>query len=270
MAVQQADVLLNQAKQAKNANDVVRARSLLSQVIKADPRNEEAWLLFADVAEKKDHAIYSLEQVLKLNPVNMEALDRLNALKAPPAPAAPNSPPTSLPTTAAPSQSTSVQTMPSTPRAQQRETVILEERMHGAMFILPFLMALVGIALSLFVGSLLGFGMDLIAVIIFLGFMLGALLDLVRTTVRYFTGRLTLTNKRITIKRGLFNRQSFEILLKQVEGIGIKQPLVGRLFGFGTIIVSGTGGAREVFRGLRNPQHFRELVQEEIAKVQGK
>ena len=155
-------------------------------------------------------------------------------------------------------------------RTPQRETVILEERMHGAMFIIPPLIALMGLAVGVFIGSLPGYGMGLIGFIAVAGIMFSALLELVRTTVRYFTGRLTLTNKRITIKRGLFNRQSFEILLKQVEGIGIKQPLVGRLFGFGTIIVSGTGGAREVFRGLRNPQHFRELVQEEIAKVQGK
>ena len=134
MAVQQADVLIEQAKEAKRSNDPVRARSLLSQVIKADPRNEEAWLLFADVAEKNDHAIYSLEQVLKLNPVNMEALDRLNALKAPPAPIAPITTP--------PPPATLERTATTAPRVAVRETVILEERMHGAVFILPLLIAL--------------------------------------------------------------------------------------------------------------------------------
>jgi hypothetical protein len=147
MAVQQADVMIVQAKQAKSKNDVVRARSLLSQVIKTDPRNEEAWLLFADVAEKKEHAIYSLEQVLKLNPVNMEALDRLNALKAPPpAPVVP----TSIPSP----QSTIERVATTVPRAAAHETVILDERMHGAMFILPFLMALVGIVLHWFAGGI--------------------------------------------------------------------------------------------------------------------
>jgi ABC-type glycerol-3-phosphate transport system permease component len=263
MAVQQADVMIVQAKQAKSKNDVVRARSLLSQVIKTDPRNEEAWLLFADVAEKKEHAIYSLEQVLKLNPVNMEALDRLNALKAPPpAPVVP----TSIPSP----QSTIERVATTVPRAAAHETVILDERMHGAMFILPFLMALVGIVLSLFIGSLAGYGMDLIAGIAFLGFMLGALLELVRTTVRYFTGHLILTNKRIVIKRGLLNRQSYEILLRQVEGIGIRQPLLGRILGFGTIVVTGTGGARPHFSGLHDPQRFRERAQEEIALLQGR
>jgi hypothetical protein len=266
MTVPQSQILVEQAKQAKSKNDVVRARGLLSQVIKAEPRNEEAWLLFADVAEKKEHAIYSLEQVLKINPVNMEALDRLNALKAPSAPIATNPPPILVTS----SQSAPFQEAPSAPRAPQREVVIMEERMHAAVFLLPPLMALVGIAVALFIRSFPGYGMDMIAGIAFIGFMLGALLELVRTTVRYFTGHLTLTNKRIVIKRGLFNRQSYEILLKQVEGIGVRQPIVGRIFGFGTIIVTGTGGARPRFTGLHDPQGFRERAQEEIAAIQGR
>ena len=64
MTVPQSQIIIEQAKQAKSRNDLARARGLLSQVIKADPCNEEAWLVFADVAEKKEHAIYSLEQVL--------------------------------------------------------------------------------------------------------------------------------------------------------------------------------------------------------------
>jgi membrane protein YdbS with pleckstrin-like domain len=269
MAVRQADTLIEQAKQAQSSNDLVRARSLLSQVIKADPHNEEAWLLFAGVAEKKEHAIYCLEQVLKLNPVNMEALDLLNALKAPPAPSVTN-PPTSQPVLVAP-QPTPVQAAASSPpRAPQRETIILEERMHGAVFIVPPLIAIVGLAVGIFFGFLPGYGMGTIGFIAVVGFMLVALLELLRTTVRYATSRLTLTNKRIVIKRGLFNRQTFEILLKQVEGIGIKQPLVGRIFGFGTITVTGTGGAHQTFRGLRDPQEFREQVQAEIAAIQAK
>jgi hypothetical protein len=74
------------------------------------------------------------------------------------------------------------------------------------------------------------------------------------------------TNKRIVIKRGLLSRSTFEVLLSKVEGIGVKRPLLGSLLGFGTIIVTGTGGARRVFTGLRAPEKFRERVQAEIVK----
>lgn len=84
MAIPQTQVALEQARLAKRAGNAAQARSLVSQIIKANPRDEDAWLLFAEVAEKPEHAIYSLEQVLRLNPVNMLAVERLHALKTPP------------------------------------------------------------------------------------------------------------------------------------------------------------------------------------------
>jgi membrane protein YdbS with pleckstrin-like domain len=266
MAISSADALIDQAKHAKSRNDVVRARSILSQAIKADPRNEEAWLLFADVAEKKEHAIYSLEQVLKINPVNMKALDRLNALKNPIVPSA--APPT--PTPATPPAPTLDKVATATPRASGRETVILEERMHAAVFLSPLLIAIIGIAAGIFIGSLRGLGMTSIGLLTCIFFVFVAILELLRVSVRFATTRLTLTSKRIIIKRGLLSRSTFEVLLTKVEGIGVRQPLFGRLFGFGTIIVTGTGGAHQIFRGLRDPQGFRGRVQEEIAAIQGK
>jgi len=73
--------LLEQARQEANP---ARARALLSQAIKTDPKSEVAWLLFSEVAEKNEHAIYCLEQVLKINPENLLAAQQLQLLKAPP------------------------------------------------------------------------------------------------------------------------------------------------------------------------------------------
>jgi membrane protein YdbS with pleckstrin-like domain len=257
MTVPQSQILVEQAKQAKSRNDSVRARSLLSQVIKADPRNEEAWLLFADVAEKKEHAIYSLEQALKIDPVNMEALDRLNALKAPSSAPATSSPTLPALTPVTPSPATLDRIAVAPPKASGRETVILEERMHSAVFLSPLLIAVVGIAAGILIGSLRGLGMTSIGLLTGLFFILLAILELLRVSIRFATSHLTLTSKRIIIKRGFLSRNTFEVLLTKVEGIGVKQPPIGRMFGFGTIIVTGTGGAHQVFRGLRDPQKLR-------------
>ena len=140
--------------------------------------------------------------------------------------------------------------------------------MHSTVFLGPLLIAAIGLAAAILIGSLLGSGMKAVGVLTGLFFCFIAMLELVWTSVRYATSRLILTSKRIIIKRGLLSRSTFEILLAQVEGINVKQPLIGRLFGFGTIIVTGTGGAHQIFRGLRDPQEFQDQVQEEIAKVQ--
>ena len=49
----------------------------------------------------------------------------------------------------------------------------------------------------------------------------------------------------------------------------VEQGLAGRLFGYGTITLTGTGGTHERFEKIADPMRFRKQVQEQIANVQG-
>ena len=82
------------------------------------------------------------------------------------------------------------------------------------------------------------------------------------------TSEFVVTNKRVMIKVGWLTRRSLEVLLSKVEGIGVEQDLSGKLFGYGTIIVNGTGGTRERFKNIDDPFEFRKHVQEEVARAQ--
>lgn len=73
----QARVLVNQGKKR-------RARESLREIAKLDPKNEEMWLLFAQVAEKQEHAVYCLEQVIKINPYSLIARTKLAGLRSRP------------------------------------------------------------------------------------------------------------------------------------------------------------------------------------------
>ena len=53
------------------------------------------------------------------------------------------------------------------------------------------------------------------------------------------------------------NRQSLETLLSKIEGIGVEQDVWGRILGFGTITITGTGGTRESIAGIPRPLEFR-------------
>jgi hypothetical protein len=57
------------------------ARSILRQILQVDNHNEQAWLLFSKVAEKKDQEIYCLNNVIKINPNNEEANAELAKLE---------------------------------------------------------------------------------------------------------------------------------------------------------------------------------------------
>lgn len=76
---------------------------------------------------------------------------------------------------------------------------------------------------------------------------------------------MAVTNKRVIVKSGLANRRTIELLLPRIESIAVEEPALGRLLGYGTVIVRGTGGTPEVFPQIARPLEFREQVQRQIA-----
>ena len=84
----------------------------------------------------------------------------------------------------------------------------------------------------------------------------------------FVTSVFVVTDQRVLIKVGWIQRRSLETLLAKIEGIVVEQGLGGRLFGYGNIIVTGTGGTHERFDMIADPMQFRKHVQEQIASGQ--
>lgn len=76
--------------------------------------------------------------------------------------------------------------------------------------------------------------------------------------VRYKSVELAVTTKRIIVKHGFVRRQTVEINLNRIESIQVEQGLLGRLFDFGTLIVSGTGTSHAPLTGIADPMGFRK------------
>lgn len=83
--------------------------------------------------------------------------------------------------------------------------------------------------------------------------------------VRRSATEMAVTNKRVIVKSGLANRRTIELLLQRIESIAVEEPAMGRLLGYGTVILRGTGGTPEVFSQIARPLEFREQVQRQIA-----
>jgi len=82
------------------------------------------------------------------------------------------------------------------------------------------------------------------------------------------TSEFAVTNKRVIIKVGWVRRRSLETLLSKVEGIEVNQGICGRVFDYGTIVITGTGGSKEPFEQIGAPLLFRRKVQEQILALQ--
>jgi uncharacterized membrane protein YdbT with pleckstrin-like domain len=83
--------------------------------------------------------------------------------------------------------------------------------------------------------------------------------------VRRGATEMAVTNKRVIVKTGLANRRTLELLLARIESVVVEEPAMGRMLGYGTVIVRGTGGTPEVFPQIAHPLQFREQVQRQIA-----
>jgi uncharacterized membrane protein YdbT with pleckstrin-like domain len=97
-------------------------------------------------------------------------------------------------------------------------------------------------------------------------FLVVALLFIVRGILVRNSTEMTVTNKRVFVKVGLAARRTIELLLSRVESIGVEESVTGRMLGYGTVIIHGTGGTPESFDTIARPLEFRTQVQQQIEK----
>lgn len=76
--------LLEQGILAAKNGQQAAARQILTQVLKQDNRNEQAWLWLSDVVDTLGEQIACIEQVLEINPHNRTAQLALKKLKSQP------------------------------------------------------------------------------------------------------------------------------------------------------------------------------------------
>lgn len=94
-----------------------------------------------------------------------------------------------------------------------------------------------------------------------------AILLLIAEFVNYRTSEFYITNKRMIMKTGFIRRRTVEILLQKVESISLTQGIIGRIIGYGTILITGTGGTPQPFVKVNKPLIFRNKAQEQLAAV---
>ncbi|MEO8524803.1 MAG: PH domain-containing protein [Caldimonas sp.] len=135
------------------------------------------------------------------------------------------------------------------------EKVVYRTRLHWLIFLWPILFTVIVLlpgAWLLANGSWQQF---------FWVPLVAALFVLLPPFVRRQSSDFAVTNKRVMMKSGVFTTRSVELLLNKIEAIAVNQPLLGRMFGYGDIVVTGSGGTREAFSHIQSPLEFRRAVQ---------
>jgi membrane protein YdbS with pleckstrin-like domain len=136
------------------------------------------------------------------------------------------------------------------------ETVLFRTRLHWRMYVGPVLFTLLvmgPVAVLLWMRGAAPWSPLPVAL---------GLLWVLAAHVRRASSEFAVTNKRVVIKLGVFTTRSIELLPSKIEGIAIAQGPWGKLFGYGDIVVTGSGGTRETFAGIQAPFQFRRAIQE--------
>ena len=140
------------------------------------------------------------------------------------------------------------------------ENVLYRARLHWIVFIWPiiwFVLALVcfrrGGEAAVAVGVL---------------FVVVSIARAISSFIGFSTSEFAVTNQRVIAKVGFIRRNSIEIFLGKIEAIEVNQDILGRILGYGSITVSGTGGTRDPFYNIADPLELRRKIQEQIAMAQ--
>ena len=145
---------------------------------------------------------------------------------------------------------------------QPGETLVYMTRLHWVIYWRAILLLIIAIGLAVAAwwystdNQTLSLGLRIGAVI----FLILALLLALPAFIRRATTELALTDRRVIYKTGLIARHTIEVNRRQVESIDVDQTILGRIIGYGTVIVRGTGGSLEPLYNIENPLTFRTLI----------
>lgn len=135
------------------------------------------------------------------------------------------------------------------------ERVVFRTRLHWLLFFGPVLLTIIVLfPIAWFLAS--GTWRSYAWIPLGLG-----LLIILAAFIKRQSSDFAVTNKRIMMKVGVFRMRSIELLLSKVEAIAVDQGLLGRIFGYGNIVVTGSGGTKETFSYIQAPLEFRHAMQ---------
>ena len=83
------------------------------------------------------------------------------------------------------------------------------------------------------------------------------------------TTEIAITTERLVYKKGLIARHVGELNIDRIEGVSVRQDILGRLFGFGRVCIRGMGVGEVMLPSIESPIEFRRAIQE-AKEMQGK
>jgi len=91
-------------------------------------------------------------------------------------------------------------------------------------------------------------------------FLMGVL-KFVQMMIIKITTEIGVTDIRLVYKRGLVARAVGEINIDRIEGVNVIQGILGRIFGYGRVMVRGMGVGEVVLPPISQPIRFKKAIE---------
>lgn len=145
---------------------------------------------------------------------------------------------------------------------RQGETVLYLGTLHWIIYIQGLTVSLIG-AVVLLAAIYETFenidAAQVLGVVAGVIFIIATLLLLARA-IRRVTTEIVVTDRRVIYKTGLFGRKTVEMNASRIETVDVRQSILGRALGFGTIVVRGTGSTFEPLARVADPLALRNAI----------
>jgi uncharacterized membrane protein YdbT with pleckstrin-like domain len=130
------------------------------------------------------------------------------------------------------------------------EPIHYQGRLHWTIYVRPVMLTCIALTIFKYGEPLVGAAFALAA-----GLFWAAALMAVAGSA------LLITDRRVRLSSGAVYRVTLELPLDEVDSVSVRQDMMGRLLGYGTLVVDSSGGARASCPNVARPAEFRRQLQ---------
>ena len=154
------------------------------------------------------------------------------------------------------------------------EHVVLSTRTHAKALIGPFLVLLVVVFVTAFLGAQVDRNIDNDSARTTLGIVVGLIAAVLvvwwvlRPFVSWWTTTYTFTNRRFIERSGFIAKEGRTIPLNRISGVDFEMGYIDRIFGCGTLVVSDASEQGRVpLRDIPKVEQAQKVVAEELHRL---
>ena len=143
---------------------------------------------------------------------------------------------------------------------QPGETVRVVGRLHWLIYANAAVLLVIALAIALLTAELNDpTQRQLVLLLALVVAALGGLVFL-GAWIRRKGTEIVVTDRRVIYKRGFITRRTVEMNISKVETVDVEQGIAGRLLGYGTVLIRGTGEGLEPLRHVEAPLTIRNAI----------